>query len=73
MDKLTALTTHGPKYYTKFAIEPAEFSIRNRIPFAEGCVIKYVCRWREKGGLEDLRKAKHYIDMLIVEENGNGC
>ena len=71
MDKITKLSSHGPKHYTRFPIEPAAFCIKNRIPFAEGNVIKYICRWRKKGGIDDLRKAKHYIDMLIAEENTN--
>jgi len=61
------LSNHGRKYYTKYAIEPVVFCIKNRVPFAEGNVIKYVCRWREKGGVDDLRKAKHYVDMLMTE------
>ena len=31
----------------------------------EGSVIKYVTRWRDKGGVEDLKKARHFLDMLI--------
>ncbi len=42
------------------------------IPFIEGCVIKYVSRWRNKGGVEDLRKARHFLDMLISMETQPG-
>ena len=38
------------------------------IGFIEGCVIKYVSRWRAKGGVDDLRKARHFIDLLIELE-----
>jgi hypothetical protein len=45
----------------------------NGIPYCEGNVIKYVTRWRRKGGLDDLRKARHYLDLLIEhEESDNG-
>jgi hypothetical protein len=46
-------------------IQPAEFIIKNDMGFAEGNVIKYVSRWRKKGGVDDLRKARHYLDLLI--------
>lgn len=58
----------GGLHYKKMPIQPVEFVHANGIPFIEGCVIKYVCRWRGKGGLEDLRKAKHFIDILIELE-----
>jgi hypothetical protein len=51
------------------AIQPAEYIMRNGIRFAEGCVIKYVSRWRDKGGVEDLRKAIHFLEMLIEYED----
>jgi hypothetical protein len=51
------------------AIQPAEYIMRNGIKFAEGCVIKYVSRWRDKGGVEDLRKAIHFLEMLIEYED----
>lgn len=55
----------GGNHYKEFTIQPTEFIHKNRIPFIEGNVIKYVCRWRKKNGLQDLKKAKHYIDLLI--------
>tara|TARA_R110000824_G_scaffold137613_2_gene301830 strand:+ start:558 stop:788 length:231 start_codon:yes stop_codon:yes gene_type:complete len=55
------------KSYSKYASEPVVFIMKNNIPFAEGCIIKYVCRWKGNNNLEDLRKAKHYIDMLISD------
>jgi hypothetical protein len=57
----------GGGHYKKYTIQPTEFCIKNNIPFAEGCVIKYVTRWRDKNGIQDLEKAKHYIEMLIYE------
>lgn len=55
----------GGNHYQGMAIEPIEYILANNIPFAEGCVIKYVSRWRSKNGIEDLRKARHFLDMLI--------
>ena len=45
-----------------------EYIHANGIPFAEGCVIKYVSRWRDKGGIKDLEKAKHFLELLIELE-----
>lgn len=61
----------GGDYYRSFAISPFEFVERNNLSFGVGNVIKYICRWREKNGIEDLKKARHYIDLLIeLEERG---
>lgn len=57
----------GGSHYQGYKIEPSKFLIANEIPFAEGSVIKYVIRWRDKNGVEDLKKAIHYIEMLIEE------
>ena len=59
---------HGGDHYKSMAIQPVEFIHRNEIPFIEGCAIKYLCRWRSKGGVSDLRKALHFIEMLIEFE-----
>ena len=48
-------------------IQPVEFIVKNDIPFREGNIIKYVCRHRDKGGIDDLLKAQHYLDMLIEQ------
>ena len=58
------------KHYL-LAIQPVEYIHANNIPFCEGNVIKYVTRWRSKGGIQDLRKARHYIDLLIELEARN--
>jgi hypothetical protein len=61
----------GGNHYKRFKIQPAEFCISNGIGFGEGNVIKYVCRHSFKNGLEDLKKAKHYIDLIIQLEYGD--
>lgn len=58
----------GGSHYKDMAVQPAEFIHKNQIGFMEGSVIKYVARWRKKGGLEDLRKARHFLDLLIDME-----
>ncbi len=55
----------GGNHYKKFIIQPVEFCYHNNIPYLEATAIKYLCRWRDKGGLQDLEKAKHFIDLLI--------
>ncbi len=55
------------RHYTKHEIQPITFIMANNLTFAEGNVIKYVSRWRDKGGVEDLKKARAYIDFLIKQ------
>ena len=55
----------GGNHYLKYKIQPVEFIIKNNIGFVEGNIIKYVLRFKEKGGVQDLLKAKHYIELLI--------
>lgn len=55
-----------PEHY-KSKIQPVDFIVANDIPFIEGNIIKYVCRHREKGRVNDLLKAAHYLDMLIKQ------
>ena len=55
----------GGNHYDRMKIQPIAFIVDNDIPFIEGNIIKYVCRWKDKGGVEDLKKAKHYLDILI--------
>ncbi len=62
----------GGSHYKGMKIQPVEFIHANGIPFIEGCVIKYVSRWRQKGGIDDLKKAKHFLEILIdLESNGD--
>ena len=61
-------TQVGGSHYKGFTIQPAEFIHRNGLGFLEGNVIKYVCRHLAKNGETDLRKAIHYLEMLIELE-----
>lgn len=58
----------GGDHYKKMKIQPIDFILANEIPFCEANAIKYLCRYKSKNGLEDLKKARHYIDMLIERE-----
>jgi hypothetical protein len=58
-------------HYKDKVIQPVEYIHLNNIGYMEGNVIKYVSRWRDKGGIADLQKAKHYIDLLIELEEKN--
>jgi hypothetical protein len=62
-------TQVGGSHYKKFKIQPTEFITKNKIPFIEGCVIKYVVRWRDKNGLQDIDKAIHFLQLLKELEN----
>ncbi|OWT53385.1 DUF3310 domain-containing protein [Candidimonas nitroreducens] len=61
-------TQVGGDHYKDMPIQPVEFIHKNGIGYLEGNVIKYVSRWRSKGGIKDLEKARHYIDLLIELE-----
>ena len=61
-------TQVGGNHYKKHAIQPIEYCQKNALNYCESNVVKYITRWRDKGGLEDLNKAKHYIDLLIELE-----
>lgn len=61
----------GGDHYKSLKIQPTEFIHANNIPFIEGNIIKYVIRHRSKNGIEDLKKAKHYLDLLISFEYNN--
>jgi len=58
-------------HYKRYKIQPVEFCQANELNYCESNVIKYVVRHRDKNGLEDLKKARHYIDMLIALEYGD--
>jgi hypothetical protein len=60
----------GGDHYKKMAIQPIEYIMANKLGYCEGNIVKYISRWRDKGGVEDLRKIKQYVDFLIEGENG---
>ncbi|KAF1043466.1 DUF3310 domain-containing protein [Xylophilus sp.] len=60
----------GGGHYKDMAIQPVEYIHKNGLGYFEGNVVKYISRWRKKGGAEDLKKARHYIDLLLELESG---
>lgn len=61
---------HGGTHYKKMAIQPWDYIVSNNLGYLEGNAVKYLSRWREKNGVEDLKKAIHYIEKLIeIETN----
>lgn len=65
-------TQVGGSHYKNMAIQPTEYIVKNGLNFVEGNIIKYVTRYKFKGGLEDLKKAQHYLAILIELEESNG-
>ena len=57
-----------PSYYHKGKVDTIEFSLDNNLNFIQGNIIKYVVRYKEKNGLEDLEKAMEYLKRLMDHE-----
>ena len=53
----------GGSHYKNFYIQPYEFISKNNLSFFQGCVVKYVCRYMHKNGIEDLDKIIHYCEL----------
>lgn len=66
IDLKTTNQVGGNHYKTK-AIQPIDYILANELNFCEGNVVKYITRYKDKNGIEDLKKAKQYIDFLIKE------
>lgn len=64
-------TQVGGSHYKSMKIQPVEFILANDLGFCEGNIIKYTCRYRQKGGVQDLKKVIHYAELLIksIEED----
>ena len=61
----------GGSHYKDMKIQPVEFAHANGLGFCEASVVKYITRFRNKNGRQDLEKAKHFIDLLIELEYPN--
>ena len=59
----------GGSHYKFFEIQPYEFIAKNDLTFFQGNVIKYVCRYQRKGGVEDLKKIVHYCQLEMLKIN----
>jgi len=58
----------GGGHYKGCKIQPIEYIFANNLGYAEGNVVKYITRWKDKNGIEDLKKIIHYVELLIQEE-----
>ena len=61
---------HGGDHYKTMPIQPWDYVAANGLGYFEGTAVKYLTRWRAKGGVEDLKKAIHFIEKLIEVEEG---
>ena len=58
----------GGKHYKNMKIQPAHFINENKLLFAEGNAIKYICRHSAKGKEQDIKKAIHYLEMILERD-----
>jgi hypothetical protein len=63
-------TQIGGSHYKDKTIQPWDYIIANDLGYLEGNVVKYISRWKNKNGVEDLKKAQHYLSKLIEVANG---
>ena len=67
---MSALETQvGGNHYSKLKIQPIEFIIGCRLEFREANAVKYLSRYTDKNGVEDLRKSRHYVEMILENNN----
>ena len=59
---------HGGNHSQKYKIQPSRFVVENELLYPEGCAIKYIIRYRDKGKKQDLLKAIHFIEMIIERD-----
>lgn len=60
----------GGKHYKDMKVQPIEFIMANNLPYCEANAIKYICRHSLKGGVEDINKAIHYLELLKETKYG---
>jgi len=57
----------GGSHYKDLKIQPIEYILANGLGFCEGNIIKYITRWKQKGGIQDIDKVIHYAELLKQE------
>lgn len=57
----------GGDHYKSMSIQPGKFIRANSLGWYEGNAIKYICRWKQKGGKQDIEKAIHYLELILEE------
>lgn len=55
----------GGDHYTTMKSQPIDYILKNDLGYVEGRVTEYMARWRKKGGIADLHKARHLLDLAI--------
>lgn len=68
--RFASLKQIGGNHYKDMAIQPSEFIFKNQLNWLEGNIIKYTCRHSRKNGMQDLEKARHYLDLLMEWQYG---
>ena len=68
MKEKKGLWQKGGSHYQDFKIQPSQFINENKLLFAECNVIKYVCRHQSKGKADDIKKAIHYLEMIMERD-----
>lgn len=63
-------TQEGGGHYKNLAIQPVEYIFHNKLDYLEGNVVKYVTRHKDKNGIEDIRKAIHYCQLILEMQYG---
>jgi hypothetical protein len=61
-------TQVGGDHYKSMGIQPIDYITANNLPFIEGNIVKYITRWKQKGGVQDIDKVIHYAEMLRALE-----
>lgn len=56
----------GGDHYAGMAIQPTEFIVKNKLSWNEGNAVKYICRHKNKGGIKDILKAMHYLELELL-------
>ena len=68
---MTSLSSQVGGSHYQLPIQPVDYIVKNNLSFLQGNVIKYVTRYKDKNGKEDLIKAKHYLNMILEFEYGD--
>lgn len=61
-----------PEHYTRGTIECIDYIVDKKMDYLEGNVVKYITRYKDKNGVEDLKKAQFYLNRLIKETTKKG-
>ena len=64
------IAQEGGGHYKDRGIQPLEYTMQNNLSFCEGNVVKYISRYKDKNGIEDLAKVIHYALLASYETYG---